>query len=135
MFNGKIFKINLKNTNYQQKDKIKRIVYKCANNRKNELLREKLKKGSFCNATIEYIYPDQGVKSGFFLKEEHSIECISLDKHEEKKQLNLSKDKEKFIEACENIMNSSNIYDRRLFKEEFKKIYNECHYNFPISNT
>ena len=36
--------------------------------------------------------------------------------------------------AFEDIMNSSNIYNRRLFKEEFKKIYNECHYNFPISN-
>ena len=41
MFNGKLFKINLKNTNYQKKDKIKRIVYKCANNRKDKVLREK----------------------------------------------------------------------------------------------
>ena len=31
-------------------------------------------------------------------------------------------------------MNSSNIYDRRLFKEEFKKIYNNNKYEFPLTN-
>ena len=35
-------------------------------------------------------------------------------------------------------MNDSDIYDRRLFKEEFKKIYNDPRNNkfkFPINNT
>ena len=31
--------------------------------------------------------------------------------------------KEKFVQMCEDVMNSSNIYDRNLFKDEFKKIY------------
>ena len=33
-------------------------------------------------------------------------------------------------------MNSSNIFDRRLFKQEFKKIYNNPNYkfNFPLNN-
>ena len=45
--------------------------------------------------------------------------------------------KEKFIQICEDVMNSSNIYDRNLFKDEFKKIYNnpENNFNFPINNT
>ena len=31
-------------------------------------------------------------------------------------------------------MNNSTIYDRRLFKEEFKKIYNQNKYNFPLTD-
>ena len=31
-------------------------------------------------------------------------------------------------------MDNSNIYDRRLFKEEFKKIYNNNKFNFPIND-
>jgi hypothetical protein len=44
------------------------------------------------------------------------------------------KDKKKFIEQCENIMNTSEIFDRRLYKDEFKKIYNKFKYNFGINN-
>ena len=31
-------------------------------------------------------------------------------------------------------MNNSNIYDRKLFKNKFKNIYNENKFNFPIDN-
>ena len=44
------------------------------------------------------------------------------------------KDKENFIEECNNIMEQSTIYDRRLYKEEFKKLYNNKKYNFPLNN-
>lgn len=31
-------------------------------------------------------------------------------------------------------MNASNIYDRKLYKEEFKKLYNDKEYDFPIND-
>ena len=31
-------------------------------------------------------------------------------------------------------MKQSTIYDRRLYKEEFKKLYNNKKYNFPLNN-
>ena len=43
-------------------------------------------------------------------------------------------DKTHFINECEGILNSSDIYDRVLFKENFKKIYNKYNYNFLINN-
>ena len=134
LFNGKLFKINRKTTNYKRKDNIKRIIFKCCNNRKDEALRESINKKSFCNATIEYIYPEQNIKSGYFLKHPHSIECNDIYDNKPKIVDKKSKDKEKFIEECHRIMNSSDIYDRRLFKEEFMKIYNNSKYNFPITN-
>ena len=134
LFNGKLFKINRKTTNYKRKDNIKRIIFKCCNNRKDEALRESINKKSFCNATIEYIYPEQNIKSGYFLKHPHSIECNDIYDNKPKIVDKKGKDKEKFIEECHRIMNSSDIYDRRLFKEEFMKIYNNSKYNFPITN-
>ena len=35
---------------------------------------------------------------------------------------------------CEKIMNSSDIYDRKLFKDKFKEHYNSKKYNFTINN-
>ena len=45
-------------------------------------------------------------------------------------------DKESFIEKCQKIMNSSTIYDRGMFKESFKKIYNDSNdkYNFSLND-
>lgn len=53
---------------YHKKNNIKREIYKCIYNRKyeNKLIKNKSHK-SFCNATLEYIYPHQNIKSGFFL--------------------------------------------------------------------
>ena len=58
---------------------------------------------------------------------------LTLNKDQIIKDLN----KDKFIQLCENVMNSSSIYDRRMFKEEFKKIYNDPkhHFNFPLNNS
>ena len=80
---------------------------------------------SFCNATIEYIIPNQNIKSVYFLKEDHSLECENLfpgntiKNNDDKPEQQKVKDKEKFINECKNIMNSSNIYDRNLYKEKF----------------
>ena len=45
-------------------------------------------------------------------------------------------DKETYIEKCQKIMNSSIIYDRCMFKESFKKIYNDSRdkYNFSLND-
>ena len=42
--------------------------------------------------------------------------------------------KDEFIKECEKIMNSSNIYDRNMSKEEFKKLYNKIKHDFPLNN-
>ena len=53
-----------------------------------------------------------------------------------KENLKINQDKLDFIAKCENIMNSSTIYDRHLFKESFKKLYNDpnINYKFPLDN-
>ena len=42
--------------------------------------------------------------------------------------------KEEFIRLCEEIIDSSTIYDRNLYKNKFKEIYNNNIYDFPINN-
>ena len=103
--------------------------------RKDEKLRNETGQKQFCNATIEYIEPGQNVKSGYFLKKVHSLECDDLYNQKKIKIENQQKKskKELFVELCENIMNKSNIYDRRLFKEEFKNLYNDKKYTFDFS--
>ena len=137
IFNGKTFLINKKGTEYKNKKNIKRIIYKCANNRHDEKLRQQTKQKTFCNATIEFIFPGQNCKSGYFFKKDHSDECINMYIDFPKKIKINELNKEKFVQMCEDVMNSSNIYDRNLFKDEFKKIYNnpENNFNFPINNT
>ena len=44
------------------------------------------------------------------------------------------KKKEEFIRLCEEIIDSSTIYDRNLYKNKFKEIYNNNIYDFPINN-
>ena len=68
IFNGKLFKINKKNSRYINKDNIKRIIYKCSYNRHEEKFRQSLSQKSFCNATIENIARNQGIKSGYLKK-------------------------------------------------------------------
>ena len=100
-------------------------------------MRLETKQKVFCNATIEYIYPNQNCKSGYFLKKDHSVECMNMLLTLNKDQIIKDLNKDKFIQLCENVMNSSSIYDRRMFKEEFKKIYNDPkhHFNFPLNNS
>ena len=134
IFDGKLFKKNIKLSNYMRKDNIKRNIYKCEYNRHEEKLRQELKKKSFCNATIEYILPNQKIKSKYILKEGHSEECEAQFIKLEKKELINTLTKEQFISECEMVMNSSSIYDRGLFKAKFLELYNNNKFNFPINN-
>ena len=144
LFNNRKYKLFTR-TKYIKKDKIKRLIYKCENLKKNERNCNKYKHSAFCNSKIEYIYPEQGVKSGYFIKKEHSLDCDNLYKKsydnnlkDNNKEVLTNKknndDKISFIEKCENLMNNSSIYDRRLFKNEFKNIYNENKYSFEIND-
>ena len=138
VYNGKQFKNFATVNKYNEKRKIKKIIYKCQYLRKDEKLRKETKQPPFCQATIEYIEPGQNVKSGYFFKREHSFECEEMGKAKIKlkEKLNVFEDKIDFISKCENIMNSSTIFDRQLFKESFKKLYNDenVKYKFPLDN-
>ena len=77
-FNGKDFKNYQKVNKYNNKRK-KKVIYKCKNYRKDEKLRIETNQKRFCDATLEYIEPGQNVKSGYFLKKDHSLECELLE--------------------------------------------------------
>ena len=52
-----------------------------------------------------------------------------------KKKVEKEEEKENFINLCNDLMDNSNIYDRRLFKKKSKKIYNNNNkFNFPIND-
>ena len=111
---------------------------KCVNIRKNERIILETNQSIFCNATIEYIEENQHVTSGYFLTKKHSKECDNLffqnlNNNNDLPDKNI-KDKENFIEECNNIMEQSTIYVRRLYKEEFKKLCNNKKYNFSLNN-
>ena len=74
------------------------------------------------------------MRSGYFLKKPHSSDCIELYKPKENAKFKNMYDKTHFINECEGILNASDIYDRALFKETFKNIYNKYNYNFSINN-
>jgi len=138
-FNGKDFRNYQKVNKYNNKRKIKKTIYKCKNYRKNEKLRIETNQKPFCDATLEYIERGQNVKSGYFLKKDHSLECELFEGKEKeqcKNEIKISETKEDYINKCENIMNTSNIYDRHLFKESFKKLYNQKDsiYKFPLND-
>ena len=57
-------------------------------------------------------------------KKERSKEYIELSISNIKKEIKKTKDKEDFIKTCEDILNSSTIYDRYMFKITFKDNYN-----------
>ena len=70
----------------------------------------------------------------------HSDECNLINKSEDKSNLKnegdntIKNDKIRFINACNRVMDTSNIYDRKLFKELFINIYNTNDYKFPLNN-
>ena len=139
LYQGKQFKNFATVNKYNDKRKIKKIIYKCQYLRKDEKLRKETNQPPFCQAIIEYIEPGQYVKSGYFFKKDHSVECEEMNGKSKtilKDNLKINEDKLDFIAKCENIMNSSTIYDRHLFKEAFKKLYNDPNikYNFPLDN-
>ena len=148
IFNGKEFKKYARYNKYNKKSNIKRSIYKCINNWKDNNLRKSTNKTTLCNATIEYIAPNQNIKSGYFLKKDHTEECYDLDvnplpnKENKKykkeileKELYHKQSKENFIRLCEEVMNSSTVFNRPLFKEKFKEIYNSNKFNFPINTS
>ena len=55
------------------------------------------------------------------MKKDHSVECMNMFLTLNKDQIIKDLNKDKFIQLCENVMNSSSIYDRRMFKEEIQK--------------
>ena len=77
-YDGKEFKKFPKLNAYNQKRKIKKIVYKCQYRRKDEKLRIETNQKPFCEDTIEYIETGQKVKSGYFFKKYHSLECDDM---------------------------------------------------------
>ena len=86
-----------------------------------------------------YLYPNQNIQSEYFLKKDHCQECDECYNNKvqkNNKNNNKIKDRNEFITECENIMNSSDKYDRHLFKMKFKELYNQTKYNFSLnSNT
>ena len=138
IFNGREYKYYSRYNKYYNTRKIKKLIYKCVNIRKNERIILETNQSLFCNATIEFIEENQHVTSGYFLTKKHSIECDNLFFQNLNNNIELPdkkiKDKENFIEECKNIMEQSTIYDRNLYKEEFKKLYNNNKYNFPLNN-
>ena len=88
---------------------------------------------------MEYIEPGQNIKSGYFLKKPHSAECDLLEggtKNIKILEAKKYEDKKIFISKCEELMNNSTTYGRRLFKESFKDKYNDKDnkFNFPFNN-
>ena len=49
-----------------------------------------------------------------------------------KKQIISDNKKEKIEEKCNDVMNSSTIYDRNFSKTKFKELYDSEKYDFPI---
>ena len=115
------------------KEKIIYVIYKCKNYRRNEYINKNISNKNFCNATIIYIPKNQNIKSGYFIKQDHSEACYDLYINNIKKNTK-KKDRSDFTLLCENVMNTSNIYDRKIYKEHFKNIYNEKKFNFPLNN-
>ena len=68
LYQGKQFKNFSAINKYNNKRKIKKIIYKCQYLRKDEKLRKETNQPPFCQATIEYIEPGHNVKSGYFFK-------------------------------------------------------------------
>ena len=91
IFDGKEFKCFNRDNIYKRNDDLKRYIYKCINYRKEEKFREKNKLKKFCSATIVYIPPGQKKKSGYNLKEGHSIECLELGKENKNKKEKIKK--------------------------------------------
>ena len=134
IFNGKEFKKYSRNNTYQKKDNPERVIYKCVNCRKDEKIRIETNQKAFCNATIECQFNKVSKKKKYILIKDHSNECVNLKRLYTEIQINKIYTKEHFISQCQSVMNMSTIYDRKLYKEEFKKIYNSNNYDFPINN-
>ena len=114
------------------KEKNNIFVYKCFFQRYNEPERINQKLGAFCNATIK-----REVKNNeyfYYLIKEHSKECLNLKIG---KNINVTAsidEYELFKNQCINFLEQSKIFDRKTFRDEFKKIYNSQQYRFDIND-
>ena len=137
LFNGKEFKKTTRLNKYIRKNKNDIIYYKCIFNRREEKFRTETKQRPFCKATIKCILNQNSKeKYKYILKKDHSDICKELPNHKIFKEniTDQNNDKNNFINLCYDVMNSSTLYDRKLFKEEMKKIYNNHSYTFPLDN-
>ena len=78
-FEGKEYKKFSRYNTYNSKRKIKKIIYKCINIRKDDRISRVTNQLVLCNAIIEYIEPGQNIKSGYFIKDHHSEECDEIN--------------------------------------------------------
>lgn len=67
-FDGRDFIYYPRINKYNDKRKIKKVIYKCKNLRKDEKIRKETNQKNFCDATLEYIEPGQNAKAGYTLK-------------------------------------------------------------------
>ena len=58
-FDGRDFIYYPRINKYNDKRKIKKVIYKCKNLRKDEKIRKEINQKNFCDATLEYIEPGQ----------------------------------------------------------------------------
>ena len=65
IFNGREYKYYRRYNKYYNTRKIKKLIYKCVNIRKNQRIILETNQGIFCNATIEYIEENQHVVKKF----------------------------------------------------------------------
>ena len=66
------------------------------------------------------------------------MECLELKRETKNKKLKAKKkNKEEFIYLCENVIKTSTIYNRQMFKDRFKEIYNDAlnKFDFEINNS
>ena len=71
-------------------------------------------------------------KISYILKIDHSFECYDKNSKKSVNTYKTIKDYDDFKSKCYDLMNKSSIYDRKIFKNGFRKIYNENNYNFPL---
>ena len=133
IFDGFKYKLNNRDNKYNKiKGNNNIFIYKCIFQRYNEPERINQKLGAFCNATIkceiknnEYIY---------YLIKEHSNECLSLKLYKNINVEHSIDEYELFKKQCINILDNANSFDRKLFREQFKDIYNSQNFKFDIND-
>ena len=72
-------------------------------------------------------------KNVYFLVKEHSEECLIKNTRKNIDINNSINEYENFKIKCFQIMDESNVYDRKLFKDKMMELYNN-NYNFIINN-
>ena len=117
---------------YNELKKNNKLIYKCIFQRNEEKDRIQKKLGAFCNATIIKSVENNTTK--YILKKDHSDDCLNL---KISKNVNINEainDYDYFKNNCIKILENSNIYDRKTFREKFKEFYNKHKFKFEIND-